>query len=29
MLFSTIRLVGISWYMKPMPVIFLFSDAHE
>ena len=24
-LFSKIRLVGTSWYMKPMPMIFLFS----
>ena len=25
-LFSKISLVGTSWYMKPMPVMFLFSD---
>ena len=29
MLFSQIGLGGVSWYMKPMPVVFLFSASRD
>ena len=29
MLFYKIRPGGTSWYMKPVPVIFLFSATHD